>query len=698
MHRSITTTSRVRRHALSALAFGVVLSLSPVFPGSGPLSAQAPATATTGLARGAQGDAVRSVQQALVNQGIQVAGGVDGVFGAGTEAALKQFQSEHGLSASGVVDAPTALELGLASSPVLGLTQGVRSEQVLLLQQQLIAAGISVSGGADGIFGPGTAAAVKQFQTDQGFVATGTVDASTAAALAAFAPTPAPAAETPAAETPAAETPTPTPAATPTGDANALVGLKTGSRGTAVQTLQQRIIDAGFTVVGGADGIFGVLTGNALRSFQNANGLAVTGVVDDATAAALANVVTPTPGADTHDPTVTASPLLGLKYGSIGSDVKALQQALIAAGITVRGGADGVFGPATTAALKSYQAGHGLEQTGQVDEATANALASVGGTTVAGSPLLGLKSGALGNTVKQLQQALIDAGVKVRGGADGIFGPATTNALKEFQTSQGISASGVVDETTIAALADPQAASSPTTTSPSTTQADGYAAYGEKGARVMALQTALTAAGITVRGGVDGDFGAGTSAAVMEFQTRQGLSVTGKVDDATATALGLAAGSAPAEVDPLTVQIPVFPVQGTCTFGDSFGFPRGGGRTHLGVDIIAAAGNLLYSAIDGTITKVYADYPGSLAGNGLRITMADGTYVFYAHMTGIADGIDVGVPVKAGQIVGTVGSTGNSGTPHLHFEVHPLGGAAVNPYPIVKAIDGCGNTTPLPQP
>ena len=69
--------------------------------------------------------------------------------------------------------------------------------------------------------------------------------------------------------------------------------------------------------------------------------------------------------------------------------------------------------------------------------------------------------------------------------------------------------------------------------------------------------------------------------------------------------------------------------------------------------------------------------------------MADGTYFFYAHMKGLADGIELGVPVKAGQVIGAVGSTGSSGTPHLHFEVHPQGGAAVNPYPLVKAIDGC---------
>jgi peptidoglycan hydrolase-like protein with peptidoglycan-binding domain len=680
MHRSITTLSRSRRHLIGALAFGLALSMSPVSPGSGSLRAEAPATAVTGLARGARGDAVRSVQQALVNQGISVAGGVDGIFGPGTESALKQFQKQHGLSSSGIVDGATALELGLASSPLLGLTQGVRSDAVRTLQSTLVSAGINVVGGVDGVFGPGTAAAVKQFQNKRGFSPTGTVNAATAAALVDVSDEP-----------PAAAPPQPA-SATAASAASPLAGLKTGSRGATVKTLQQTLINAGFTVVGGADGIFGVLTGNAVRSFQNANGLETTGTVNEATAQLLAKVVAPS-DSDDHDPTSTSSPLRGLKYGSLGSDVKALQQALIDAGIRVRGGADGVFGLSTQTALETYQATKGLGQSGRVDEATANALASVAGTTTSGnSPMMGLKYGALGNTVKQLQQTLIDVGVSVRGGADGIFGPATIKAVKAFQSSQGIEPTGQVDAATVAALADPK------TAAPAAGQdAGGYAAYGEKGNRVMALQSALVAAGISVRGGVDGDFGAGTSAAVVEFQRREGLSVTGKVTDATAAKLGLDKAPAPTAPDPTTVRLEVFPVQGRCYYGDSYGYARGGGRTHLGVDIIAPAGNLLYAAADGRITKIYADYPGSLSGNGVRLTMADGTYFFYAHMTGIGDGIGLGVPVKAGQIVGTVGSTGNSGTPHLHFEVHPKGGAAVNPYPLVKAIDGCKITEPLAQ-
>lgn len=214
----------------------------------------------------------------------------------------------------------------------------------------------------------------------------------------------------------------------------------------------------------------------------------------------------------------------------------------------------------------------------------------------------------------------------------------------------------------------------------------------------MAVQSALIKAGIAVKGGVDGDFGAGTSAAIMDFQRARGLPVTGRIDDATAAALGLAKAEPPAAPNPGSVRFDVFPVQGRCYFGDSYGYNRSGGRTHLGVDIIAPAGKLIYAVADGTITKIYADYPGSLSGNGVRLSTGDGTYFFYAHMTGLNTGIDVGVKVKAGQILGTVGSTGSSGTNHLHFEVHPQGGQAVNPYPLVKAIDACNVTDPRPQP
>jgi murein DD-endopeptidase MepM/ murein hydrolase activator NlpD len=78
--------------------------------------------------------------------------------------------------------------------------------------------------------------------------------------------------------------------------------------------------------------------------------------------------------------------------------------------------------------------------------------------------------------------------------------------------------------------------------------------------------------------------------------------------------------------------------------------------------------------------------------------MADGTYFFYGHFDAIAPGIQVGSVVKAGQVIGTIGSTGNTSTPHLHLEIHPGGGDAINPFPIVKAIDACNVRTPRPAP
>ena len=320
----------------------------------------------------------------------------------------------------------------------------------------------------------------------------------------------------------------------------------------------------------------------------------------------------------------------------------------------------------------------------------------------------------MGNTVRELQQLLIDLGVTVRGGADGIFGPATAQAVKDFQRSQGLPETGKVDQATLGALANPAA---PQPLSGDDDQAGddqagddrnedddgdhgdhdhdivdddgGWAEYGERGERVVALQQALVDAGVPLTGGVDGVFGGGTAAAVMEFQRRNGLPVTGRVDAATASALGLTEAPAPAPAEPASFHIETFPMQGPCYFTDTWLAPRSGGRQHQGTDIIGAAGLELYAASDGTITKIYEASRYALAGNGIRLTMDDGTYFFYAHMTHVADGITVGTRVEAGDVVGYNGATGNAGTAHLHFEIHPGGGAAINPYPYLRAIDGC---------
>ena len=131
------------------------------------------------------------------------------------------------------------------------------------------------------------------------------------------------------------------------------------------------------------------------------------------------------------------------------------------------------------------------------------------------------------------------------------------------------------------------------------------------------------------------------------------------------------------------------PVDPTCAFIDTWQQARGNGRLHEGVDIVTTAGKPIYAVVDGTISKMYLDEPASRSGNGLRLAIADGTYFFYAHMQQFAAGVQVGLAVKVGDVIGYVGHTGNTLLDHLHFEVHPNGGAAVDPTAIVRAADTC---------
>ena len=178
----------------------------------------------------------------------------------------------------------------------------------------------------------------------------------------------------------------------------------------------------------------------------------------------------------------------------------------------------------------------------------------------------------------------------------------------------------------------------------------------------------------------------------------QTLCLTSTAPAAATTATTTIAPTPAATPTPVTISIDVFPVQGPCSFGDSYGAPRSGGRKHEGVDVIAKAGQWVYAAKDGTLTKRYLDAPGSLSGNGWRLTAFDGTYFFYAHLSAFAAGLSVGSQVKAGQIIGQVGKTGDASISHLHFEVHPKGGTSVNPTPMVKAVDGCKTSAVPPQP
>ena len=123
------------------------------------------------------------------------------------------------------------------------------------------------------------------------------------------------------------------------------------------------------------------------------------------------------------------------------------------------------------------------------------------------------------------------------------------------------------------------------------------------------------------------------------------------------------------------------PVAGPVSFIDSWGYPRSGGRSHQGVDMMADYGTPVVAITSGSIT--YSGYGGS-AGNWQILSGSDGHTYWYMHNQ---QNIVNGGSVRAGQQIATVGDTGNAtGIPHLHFEYHPGGGGAVNPYPLAASL------------
>ena len=138
----------------------------------------------------------------------------------------------------------------------------------------------------------------------------------------------------------------------------------------------------------------------------------------------------------------------------------------------------------------------------------------------------------------------------------------------------------------------------------------------------------------------------------------------------------------------------IVPVQGVRveTLRSNWGEARGGGaRAHQGLDIIAPANTPVIAAADGRVEKLF--YSNGGGGITLYQRSADGGWIYYyAHLAGYAPGIVEGRVLRAGEVLGYVGDTGNSGAGnyHLHFGVARMApgerwhqGTPVDPYPLL---------------
>ena len=141
---------------------------------------------------------------------------------------------------------------------------------------------------------------------------------------------------------------------------------------------------------------------------------------------------------------------------------------------------------------------------------------------------------------------------------------------------------------------------------------------------------------------------------------------------------------------PLSPDGYVFPVYGPSSFTDTFRAPRAGVGWHHGEDIFAPLGAPLLAVADGTVFSV-----GWNARGGYRLWLRDrqGNQFYYAHLSAFSPLAVDGNEVRAGDVIGFLGNTGDAQTTpyHLHFEIHPVGllpmgyDGVVNAFPYLSA-------------
>ena len=504
------------------------------------------------------GSRVRVLQQALKDLGFTISK-VDGVFGQSTFEAVMAFQKATGLTVDGKAGKNTLVKLesyfdsnGNVTQPMITpkptadldniaygiptrtLREGMGGQDVLYTQDRLAALGY-LTGISDGQYGAATKAAVLAFQKKNGLSADGVLGTNTRKRL--FSEGAIGAKET----------------SQPDGVGERKLTL--GMKGDDVKSVQTKLIALGY-LTGKADGVYGTATESAIRRFQTRNGLTSDGICGEDTVKALyssaaidaGSSVTPSP-----KPVDESAPTRILRPGMSGDDVKSVQSRLDKFGY-YSGALDGIYGAATVAAVQAFQARNGLTADGKVGANTVKILYSSNAVAADPSaavptptptqsfgivPTRTLREGSSGDDVKSVQSRLKALGYYT-GTVDGNYGTGTMAAVASFQLRNNLSADGVAGKRTYKKLysSDALAAISTPTSTPTTgvTRPTRLLYSGCTGDDVKSVQQRLKDLGY-LTDKVDGKYGAATTAAVVAFQSAQGLRVDGKAGPATQRAL-----------------------------------------------------------------------------------------------------------------------------------------------------------------
>lgn len=301
--------------------------------------------------------------------------------------------------------------------------------------------------------------------------------------------------------------------------------LQRGSRGAQVTALQQSLTRAG-VYNGPVTGFYGSLTQASVRRFQQARGLAVDGIAGPNTLAALGTTNAGNPGN-----TLPTNVLL--RRGSSGPAVTQLQRTLANRGY-FNGPITGYYGRITESAVRRYQQANGLVADGVAGRNTLLALGGRNGNT---PPIAStrLERGSAGPAVSQLQDRLRVIGF-YNGPTTGEYGALTEAAVRDFQSSRGISVNGIAGPTTLAALQRGSTGGSGAIAVSTPTRQIVPLQPGNRGPRVRSLQARLGRLGYYT-GPIDGVFGPDTEAALRSYQQDSNLIANGIADANTFASL-----------------------------------------------------------------------------------------------------------------------------------------------------------------
>ena len=432
------------------------------------------------LQEGDSGNEVKALQEALIELGF-LTGTADGKFGSATKNAVIQLQLKNDYPTTGIVDANLQAFLysgkpknssGTATSvkavsPASGasIKKGNSGDAVGELQILLKELGY-YKGDITFTYDTATQKAVRSFQKKNGLTADGVAGQATRELLASGT----------ALSYSATATPTPTPTPTPMPEWTVPdTTIKLNSEGSDAKAVQQRLKDLGY-YKGRIDGKFGRTSVNALKKFQEANGLKADGIAGKDTYAALfsfeavgiggtptpAAEETATPGPDAVTTAETSGNTGTLRKGDGGDAVALLQEELIRLGY-LSGSADGNYGEKTAAAVKAFQKANGLQVDGSAGPETLNRIYSSEAaaaptakpTATPAAPAAAatetLRRGDSGSAVKNLQSRLKELGY-LSGSADGIYGVQTFKAVVAFQKANSLSADGIAGKATQSAM------------------------------------------------------------------------------------------------------------------------------------------------------------------------------------------------------------------------------------------------------